>query len=216
MPTVLRIAGFRVVIYPNDHRPAHVHVVGAEYEAAFNLRCPDGPPELRESFGFSRQNVAASWPCLPITSASCVANGKESMAVSEKTFEQAKARMAATRTGPIAVAARYDRGRRRVVISLNNGFEVAFPPHAAEGLAKATSAQLAQIEVTPSGLGLHWPKLDADLYLPSLFAGILGSKRWIAAELGTVGGRARSPAKAAAARENGKRGGRPPKPVMGG
>src|SRR3546814_10225859 len=25
MPTVLRIDGLRVVIYPNDHRPAHVH-----------------------------------------------------------------------------------------------------------------------------------------------------------------------------------------------
>jgi hypothetical protein len=57
MPTVLRIAGFRIVIYPNDHRPAHVHVVGAEYEAVFNLHCPNGPPELRESFGFSRQEV---------------------------------------------------------------------------------------------------------------------------------------------------------------
>ena len=26
MPTVLRQNGFRVVIYPNDHIPAHVHV----------------------------------------------------------------------------------------------------------------------------------------------------------------------------------------------
>jgi len=28
MPTVLRFEGLRVVIYPNDHRPAHVHVIG--------------------------------------------------------------------------------------------------------------------------------------------------------------------------------------------
>ena len=34
MPTVLRIDGMRVVIYPNDHRPAHVHVAGAGGEAA--------------------------------------------------------------------------------------------------------------------------------------------------------------------------------------
>jgi hypothetical protein len=26
MPTVHRFDGLRVVIYPNDHRPAHVHV----------------------------------------------------------------------------------------------------------------------------------------------------------------------------------------------
>lgn len=43
MVTVLRGDGFRVVIYPNDHRPAHVHVIGAEHEAVFNLNCPAGP-----------------------------------------------------------------------------------------------------------------------------------------------------------------------------
>jgi hypothetical protein len=41
MPTVLRFAGLRVAIYPNDHRPAHVHVIGKGCEAVFNLHCPD-------------------------------------------------------------------------------------------------------------------------------------------------------------------------------
>lgn len=58
MPTVLRFDGLRVVIYPNDHRPAHVHVLGAGGEAVFILNCPDGPPELRESYGFNRQDIA--------------------------------------------------------------------------------------------------------------------------------------------------------------
>ncbi len=52
MSTVLRIGGLRVVIWPNDHRPAHVHVKGAAGEAVFNLHCPGGPPALRESYGF--------------------------------------------------------------------------------------------------------------------------------------------------------------------
>jgi hypothetical protein len=52
MPTVLRIGGLRVVIWPNDHRPAHVHVKGADGEAMFNLHCPGGPPTLHESYGF--------------------------------------------------------------------------------------------------------------------------------------------------------------------
>lgn len=52
MPTVLRIGGLRVAIYPNDHRPAHIHVIGAGGEAVFTLHCPEGPPELRESYGF--------------------------------------------------------------------------------------------------------------------------------------------------------------------
>jgi len=52
MPVVQRIHGLRVVLWPNDHRPAHVHVKSAEAEAVFNLHCPQGPPKLRESFGF--------------------------------------------------------------------------------------------------------------------------------------------------------------------
>jgi len=57
MPTVMRIAGFAVVIWPNDHRPAHVHVRGGGGEAVFNLRCPDGPPELRASYGFKLREI---------------------------------------------------------------------------------------------------------------------------------------------------------------
>ena len=53
MPTVGDIDGLRVVIYPNDHRPAHVHVIGGGAEALFNLNCPEGPPELRENYGFA-------------------------------------------------------------------------------------------------------------------------------------------------------------------
>jgi len=58
MPTVDRIDGFRVVIYPNDHRPAHVHVIGPGVASVWNLHCPSGPPELRENYGFSRAAIA--------------------------------------------------------------------------------------------------------------------------------------------------------------
>jgi hypothetical protein len=63
-------------------------------------------------------------------------------------------------------------------------------------------------------LGLHFPTLDADLYLPSLLEGFLGSRRWMAAQLGKAGGSVTSSAKTAAARANGKRGGRPRKVRM--
>jgi hypothetical protein len=52
VPTVLRIGGLRVVIWPNDHRPADVHVKGSGGEAVFNLNSPGGPSALRESYGF--------------------------------------------------------------------------------------------------------------------------------------------------------------------
>lgn len=57
MPTILRFDGLRVVIYPNDHSPAHVHVIGAEGEAVFVLHCPSGPPTLREAFGFRKREL---------------------------------------------------------------------------------------------------------------------------------------------------------------
>ena len=57
MATVLRFDGLRVVIYPNDHRPAHVHVIGNGCEAVFTLNCPGGPPALRENYGFARTDV---------------------------------------------------------------------------------------------------------------------------------------------------------------
>lgn len=57
MPTVLRLDGLRVVIYPNDHSPEHVHVIGADCEAVFVLHCPEGPVTLRESFGFARRQL---------------------------------------------------------------------------------------------------------------------------------------------------------------
>jgi hypothetical protein len=57
MPTVLRFTGLRAVIYPNDHRPAHVHVIGKGSEAVFNLHCPGGPVELRENYGFNLKDL---------------------------------------------------------------------------------------------------------------------------------------------------------------
>lgn len=58
MPTVLWIGKLRVVVYPNDHRPAHVHVIGQGHEAVFELNAPDGPVTLRENYGFSRRELA--------------------------------------------------------------------------------------------------------------------------------------------------------------
>jgi hypothetical protein len=78
-------------------------------------------------------------------------------------------------------------------------------------LEGASAVQLSRIEITPSGLGLHFPELDADLYIPGLLGGVFGSKAWMAAQLGREGGKARTPKKSDASRRNGKLGGRPRK-----
>jgi hypothetical protein len=112
---------------------------------------------------------------------------------------------------PPAVAARFDRSSGRVVVSLSSGVDISFSPSDAEGLENATASQLGQIEITPSGLGIHFPKLDADLYLPALLEGVLGSRKWMAAKLGAMGGRSTSVAKRQASQANGRLGGRPRK-----
>ena len=81
---------------------------------------------------------------------------------------------------PHAVSARYDRGIARVVITLNTNLDVAFSPRDAEGLENASPAQLDAIEISLSGFGIHFPKLDADIYLPALLEGFPGSRKWIA------------------------------------
>ncbi len=126
-------------------------------------------------------------------------------------FATAKARGDKRLQGPRAESAHYDDARDRVVIRLTTGVEIAFPPRAAQGLERAKPADLEDIQITPAGLGVHFPKLDADLYVPAPLEGILGSANWMASLMERKGGKSRSPRKRASARENGKRGGRPPK-----
>src|ERR1700692_4314989 len=98
----------------------------------------------------------------------CARNGGRYMAITEHEMKQAEKRRAAVPEAGHAVSARYDRRRSRVVVALNIGVELAFPTRLAEGLADASPESLADIEISPAGLGLHWPRLDADLYLPAL------------------------------------------------
>jgi hypothetical protein len=129
--------------------------------------------------------------------------------ITGKSFEAATARgRRILARGPVAVAARYARGR--IVVELDNGCTFAFPVALAQGLAGAPKVDLEVIEITPAGIGLHWPKLDADLHVPSLLRGALGNRQWMA-RIGRAGGLATSEAKAIAARKNGAKGGRPPK-----
>lgn len=125
-------------------------------------------------------------------------------------FEAAKARGEQLLRGPRAERARYDAGRDRVVVRLTTGVEIGFAPRDAEGLQHASRKELATIEVQEHGLGIHFPALDADFYVPALLEGVLGSKAWMAARLGAAGDRVRGSAKDAA-RDNGKRGGGRPR-----
>ncbi len=107
------------------------------------------------------------------------------MAIAEDEMREAEGRMQQMRNATAtAVAARYDRRIGRVVIRLNSSLDVAFSPHDVEGLERARPGDLDVIEISPTGLGIHFPKLDADLYVPGLLQGFAGSKRWMAAHSG--------------------------------
>lgn len=108
---------------------------------------------------------------------------------------------------PRALAAHYDRQLGRVVVDLTNGCTFAFPPRLVQGLETATDDELAAIGILGTGYGLHWEALDTDISIPGLLAGIFGTRAYIARRAGQT----TSAAKAAAARENGAKGGRPRK-----
>lgn len=106
-----------------------------------------------------------------------------------------------------AEAVRYDRQIGRMIVELANGCTFTFPPRLAQGLEAATEEQLAQVELLGAGSGLHWETLDVDLSIPGLLAGLFGTRAYLARQAG----RTTSAAKAAAARTNGSKGGRPRK-----
>jgi hypothetical protein len=138
------------------------------------------------------------------------------MATFEEQMRAAKARAEhRLRTEPHIEKAHYDSKLGRVVVSLSNHAWFAFRPEDAQGLGGATDVELKTIKITPSTFGLHFPLLDAYFDITDLMQGSFGTRKWMAARLGQVGGSAKTDAKSNAARANGKLGGRPRKSVAG-
>lgn len=81
---------------------------------------------------------------------------------------------------PKARLARLETSTMKIVVEFDNKTEFSFPAFQCQGLSGATPEQLQEIEISPSGLGLHWPQLDADLLIPELMTGLFGSKTWMA------------------------------------
>ncbi len=132
--------------------------------------------------------------------------------VSRKEMQAADAAgRALLRQYPTALTAHFEPRIGQVIITLNTGLQFLLDPAKTQGLQSATRAELKEIKIVGPGLGLYFPKLDVDIYIPGLLEGHLGSKKWAAAQLGKAGGSTKSKEKAAAARENGRLGGRPRK-----
>lgn len=114
------------------------------------------------------------------------------------------------RMKPHAKAVRYSIATRMVTVTLTNGASFSVPSAMIPGLADARDAALRAVTVGPAGVGLCWAALDVDVSVVALARLVLGSHTLMRAA-GAAGGAVRSRAKAVAARENGRKGGRPPK-----
>jgi hypothetical protein len=114
-----------------------------------------------------------------------------------------------------AVEARYQAGEDVVSIRLDDGVMISIPRKYLQGLAEATPSQLSRIETVGNGTGLRWPLLDVDHYVLGLLGHVFGTARWMRT-IGRLGGLAKSKTKAAAARVNGREGGRPRRKVSAG
>lgn len=81
--------------------------------------------------------------------------------------------------GPRAISAIYNKVDKKIEVTLNNGVEIRFPPRIAQGLSNASEEELSVIDIEGDGLGLCFPIINADLYVPALSKGIFGSKIWM-------------------------------------
>lgn len=114
----------------------------------------------------------------------------------------------AAKTEPRAARATYRARDDSLRIELTNGAVITVPVKLIPGLKRAAPSEVRSVEVLGRGGGLHWENLDLDLSVPGLVSSVFAGPEWMT-ELGRVGGRRSSAAKAAAARRNGRKGGRP-------
>lgn len=126
-------------------------------------------------------------------------------------YAQARARgKARAEDASAVVSARYDSDADVIDLRFGGGGSMSIPRKLVPGLEKASEAKIESIVVSLAGDALSWPSLDVDVYVPGLVERAFGT-RLFAASTGRRGGRRRSKAKAAAAKANGAKGGRPPK-----
>jgi hypothetical protein len=108
------------------------------------------------------------------------------------------------------VGARYDPEKDLIELEFAGGSSMTIPRNVVPELERASASKIESIVVSSAGDALSWPSLDVDVYVPGLVERAFGT-RLFAAATGRRGGRRRSKAKAAAAKANGAKGGRPRK-----
>lgn len=112
-------------------------------------------------------------------------------------------------TEPRAREAYYDAGTGRIVVELKLGGAFAFPVQLYPELAGRSPEQLAAVQPAFGGEALEWEDIDVHIGVAGVLVRMLGPA--LPRAFAQRGGASTSDRKAAAARANGARGGRPRK-----
>jgi len=132
--------------------------------------------------------------------------------ITAEVISRANKRGAATTNAPAAIVhadiEKVD-GTPHLRLVFRDGTRLSVPTSRIEELAGSSAGALKGLHVSPSRDSISFPAIDADIYIPGLLSDLYGSS--ILAEKGRAGGKRSSPAKTAAVRENGRKGGRPRK-----
>ena len=63
-------------------------------------------------------------------------------------------------------------GNDTITAALSDGREISIPIVWFERLATASKEQLLDFQVSPSGYGIHWPKIDEDISVKAFIYGL--------------------------------------------
>ena len=108
---------------------------------------------------------------------------------------------------PRILSATFDPASGNLVVVFRDGQSLSSPARKLRGLGEGTDQQLADLYPEEDGAALYWGELDVQFSTIALIEDIFGIKT--AHGMGVKGGTVSTPGKAAAARVNGAKGGRP-------
>jgi hypothetical protein len=82
------------------------------------------------------------------------------------------------KSGLYAVAARYDANTGLIHVQLKTGMTISFPKERSQALANATDEQLSEVEISPAGWSVDFPRIDDGFTIEALLAGRFGNAHW--------------------------------------
>jgi len=135
--------------------------------------------------------------------------------ITEEALQKANKKATQIATAPSAVIdAKIEDTAHGTALRLlfRNGEAVVIPTRLISELEAATDAQIRRFEISPLRDSIGFPDLDVHIYIPGLLVDLLSPL--IRAEVARQAGRKSTAKKAAAVRENGKKGGRRKKQAL--